>query len=113
LPPAIDLEFSGFNKKQHPPPKEFQRELAAFRDEIVARYGKTPVVYSTSDFQSQYLTQMQIECLWIREIITKPRQRWVFWQFSSRGRVSGVRTLVDLNVFNGAQEKFQEFLSEH
>jgi lysozyme len=30
LPPAIDLEFSGYNKDRRPSRDEFQRELAAF-----------------------------------------------------------------------------------
>src|SRR5437870_491382 len=38
LPPAIDLEFSGYNKKQRPSPKDFQRELALFWDAIFAHY---------------------------------------------------------------------------
>ena len=55
LPPAIDLEFSGYNKKPGPAPEEFQRELSAFWDAIVEHYRQVPVVYTTGDFQKQYL----------------------------------------------------------
>ena len=106
LPPAIDLEFSGFNKERRAAPDEFQRELSAFWDAIFEHYRKTPVVYTTNDFQKQYLVAMPIERLWIREVLSTPRQSWTFWQFSPRGRVRGVQTFVDLNVFHGSQEEF-------
>lgn len=99
LPPAIDLEFSGYNKERRPPPEDFQRELAIFWDAVVAHYRKLPVVYTASDFQKQYLRFMPIERLWIREVVLKPDSGWTFWQFSARGRVRGVPTFVDLNVF--------------
>jgi lysozyme len=107
LPPAIDLEFSGWNTSHTPSAQEFEREFSAFWDALVARYGTTPVVYTTKDFQKQYLAQMPIDRLWIREVIVKPPPPWVFWQFSPRGRVPGVSTFVDLNVFNGSAADLQ------
>jgi lysozyme len=101
LPPAIDLEFSGWNTSHPQSAKDFQREFSAFWDALLTRYGKTPVVYTTKDFQKQYLAQMPIDRLWIREVLLKPPPPWMFWQFSPRGRVPGVSTFVDLNVFNG------------
>lgn len=106
LPPAIDLEFSGYNKKPGPAPEEFQRELAAFWDAIVEHYRQVPVVYTTEDFQKKYLAEMPIERLWIREVVTTPSVPWTFWQFSPRGRLRGVPTFVDLNVFQGSREDF-------
>ena len=108
LPPAIDLEFSGYNKERRPSAEDFQRELSAFWDAIFSHYQKLPVVYTTSDFQKQYLAQMPIEHLWIREVILFPRQPWTIWQFSPRGRVRGVSGFVDLNVFNGRAADFQK-----
>jgi lysozyme len=108
LPPAIDLEFSGYNKSRRPSSQEFQRELSAFWDEVLVRYRRTPIIYTTADFQKQYLTKMPVERLWIREVITKPREPWMFWQYSPRGKLRGVPTFVDLNVFHGALADFQK-----
>jgi lysozyme len=110
LPPAIDLEFSGWNMRHTQSSKDFQRELSVFWDTILAHYGATPVVYTVKDFESQYLAQMPIERLWIREVILKPPPPWMFWQFSSRGRVPGISTFVDLNVFNGSAADFEMLL---
>lgn len=106
----IDLEFSGYNKERRAAPDEFQRELSAFWDAIFSHYHKTPVVYTTADFQKQYLAEMPIERLWIREVLSTPRQPWTFWQFSPRGRVQGVTTFVDLNVFHGTPEDFAKLI---
>jgi lysozyme len=34
------------------------------------------------------------------------------WQLSSTGRVKGITGDVDINVFNGYADQWQEFLSE-
>ena len=109
LPPVIDLEFSGHNKDRRPATEAFLRDLSSFWDAIVSRYRKIPVVYTASDFQKQYLAQMPVERLWIREIVTSPPPSWTIWQFSSRGRVHGVPGFVDLNVFNGTLVDFEKF----
>ena len=108
LAPAIDLEFSGYNRDRRPSADDFQRELSVFWDAIVEHYGKVPVVYTASDFQRQYLLAMPIERLWIREVIFIPASGWTLWQFSPRGRVSGVRGFVDLNVFRGGDAEFEK-----
>jgi lysozyme len=108
LAPAIDLEFSGYNRDRRPSVDDFQRELSAFWDAIVEHYGKVPVVYTASDFQKQYLRAMPIERLWIREVIFVPASGWTLWQFTPRGRVSGVQGFVDLNVFRGGDVEFEK-----
>ena len=114
LPPAIDLEFSGYNRHRHPPHGEFVKELAAFVDAITERYKKPPAIYTTSEFRNEYLRSMSIECLWIREVLTRPRtdtNDWIFWQFSGRGRIRGIGTFVDLDVFNGSGSEFDELVN--
>jgi lysozyme len=106
LPPAIDLEFSGYNKDRRPPPEEFQRDLATFWDAVFAHYRKLPVVYTASDFQKQYLRFMPVERLWIREVVLRPDSGWTFWQFSARGHVRGVPGFVDLNAFHSNTTEF-------
>jgi lysozyme len=112
LPTAIDLELSGYNVRRTQSPNEFAKELSVFFDTVSARYGKLPVIYTTHDFQKKYLKTMSVDRLWIREIITQPRQNWMFWQFSERGRIHGIHGFVDLDVFSGDRVRFEEFLQE-
>jgi lysozyme len=109
LPPAIDLEISGYNRTHTEAVPEFQRELSAFIAAVSAHFRKTPVIYTTSDFQKDYLSGLALDRFWIREVIVKPRTTWSLWQFSARGRVRGVRGFVDLNVFRGTRAEFEEF----
>jgi lysozyme len=110
LPPAVDLEISGYNAGRTQSTNDFARELSVFFDTISAHYGKSPIIYTTYDFQKRYLKTMTVDRLWIREIISEPRQNWMFWQFSERGTVRGIPTLVDLNVFRGSVREFQALL---
>jgi lysozyme len=42
----------------------------------------------------------------------KPRifRDWHFWQYSETGRVNGILSKVDFNVFNGDSVEFRELL---
>lgn len=37
---------------------------------------------------------------------------WTFWQYNHRGKVSGVRGDVDINVFSGSREDWEKMLAE-
>ena len=39
----------------------------------------------------------------------KPDVNLVYWQLSPDGRVRGIKTEVDINVFNGFQKEFEEY----
>jgi lysozyme len=110
LPPAIDLEISGYNRGRTQSPNDFAKELSVFFDIVSAHYGKSPVIYTTYDFQKRYLKKMSVDRLWIREIIATPRQNWMFWQFSDRGKVQGIKGFVDLDVFHGSVPEFEALL---
>jgi lysozyme len=98
LPPAVDLE----------PPQgggrltsaEVRRELTAFLAIVEARYRQHAVLYVTPRFFATYRDALPKRPMWRRSIQSRPAPdgSWMFWQYLSRGRVSGIRTLVDLNV---------------
>jgi hypothetical protein len=35
--------------------------------------------------------------------------KWMFWQYSDKGRINGINARVDLNVFNGSLEDLYRF----
>ena len=48
---------------------------------------------------------------WIRSVAAEPHERyadrpWTFWQFTTTGRVPGIRGDVDRNAFFGSEEQF-------
>lgn len=114
LPPVIDLEFSG-NCQRRPSPAELDRELTAYIQKVTTVYRQQPILYVTNEFYTAYLQgKFTKYTIWISDFYTTPdlnrdERKWLFWQYSERGRVAGIDTLVDLNVFNGRIEQFQYF----
>lgn len=114
LPPAIDLEFGG-NSKKIPLREELNKELQDFIREVRNHYGVEPIIYALYNSYQEYLTgRYQENPVWIRDILWHPKLKdgrdWVFWQYSNRGRVSGIKGFVDLNVFKGNEKEFRKVL---
>jgi len=114
LPPVIDLEFAG-NCHARPSRKALLDELRDYIVEIERVYHQAPMFYVTYNCYDRYLKgQLEDYDIWIRDIFRYPRlqddREWVFWQYSNRGRLSGIETFVDLNVFHGDEMRFMKFL---
>ena len=115
LPPAIDLEFSG-NCSARPSREEVLKEIADFATLVKRRYGKTPIIYATSQSYEAFLDGDRTDYpIWIRNIYNFPKlpdgKEWAFWQYANRGRLHGIDGFVDFNVFSGSPEEFQNFLA--
>ena len=114
LPPVIDLEFGG-NCQARPSRENLVHELTAYIAEIEQTYQQTPILYVTYEAYGVYLSgEFEHLALWIRDIFRYPRlpdnRPWLFWQYSNRGRLQGIPTYVDLNVFHGNAEEFTRLL---
>jgi lysozyme len=116
LPPAIDFESSG-NCKARPKKDTVLKELTVFIRALEKRYGQSPILYVTYDSYEAYIKGVfPAYHVWIRDIFRKPhisdRLSWTFWQYAHRGRVEGIKGLVDLNVFNGTSEAFMAIIKK-
>ncbi len=102
MPPAIDLEFGG-NCSHRPTRKELLSSLDEFASRAQKHYGKNPVLYVTKSFYRHYLRGEDLPySYWVRDLLWRPRipthKAWNYWQFTSRARVQGINTPVDLNA---------------
>ena len=82
---------------------------------VKERTGTTPILYVSQSFVNRYLTDAtdikRNYKVWIaRYGEYKPDIRLAIWQLSPDGRVAGIRGDVDINVFNGYQDEYQDFL---
>lgn len=110
LPPVLDIEKTygvsvGVIKKQ----------LSDWLEIIEKHYGVMPVIYTNIDFYKNYLEKDFAEYpVWIAHYLQpgKPRldSKWLFWQHSEQGRVNGITSPVDFNVFSGDSADFNSFL---
>ncbi len=105
LPPVVDLEFSG-NCNTNKTKKQILLEIQNCLDILENYYEQIPILYVTNEFYNEYLTNKFLKYpIWIRSIYLKPKlidnRKWLFWQYSNRGHLNGIKGYVDLNVFNG------------
>ncbi|MBL7697252.1 MAG: glycoside hydrolase family 25 protein [Chitinophagaceae bacterium] len=110
LPPVLDIEqtygVSGTRLKQRV--KEWLVTVEEY-------YGVKPIIYTNVDFYRQHLeNDFDNYPLWVAHYINKGKPRiyrdWHFWQYSETGRVNGILSKVDFNVFNGDSAEFRRLL---
>ncbi len=115
LPPVVDLEFMGNSKIKLSKSKLFN-ELSNFINIVEKQYHKKPILYSTYEFYEYYLIgHFNNYPIWIRDIFKKPKlidnRNWTFWQYANRARIPWIENYVDLNVFNGNEDEFINFIN--
>ncbi|MGL4489660.1 MAG: GH25 family lysozyme, partial [Rhizobiaceae bacterium] len=88
-------------------------------DKIEAHYGQRPIIYTAPDFYEDNLKgAFKDYPFWLRSVAAHPSKRypnrqWVFWQYSGTGLSSGVKGEIDLNVFNGSQQDWNNWLANN
>jgi lysozyme len=117
LPPVIDLEYDSncintFSKEQ------LLKEIEWMRSQLHQHYGKQPIFYISKAFYNIVIAgEFQDTPLWVREYKSKPELKdnptWLFWQHTNQGKIEGISTPVDLNVFNGDQNDWHKFLKHN
>ena len=118
LPPVLDLEP---DKKQVAQMGGVGGMFSKVRTwlRIVHRItGMKPVLYVGQGFVNKYLPLApdikENYPIWIaRYGQYRPDIRLAFWQLTPYGRVRGIHGEVDINVFNGYKEQFEEFMKTH
>lgn len=114
LPPVLDLEWNGHSKTC---PKKVERSLALEKirlmlTELEQLTGKKPVIYTDITFHKDILEgEFNDYPYWIRSTAAKPEVRyhnrpWAFWQFTTTGRIPGIKGDVDRNAFFGNEGEF-------
>jgi GH25 family lysozyme M1 (1,4-beta-N-acetylmuramidase) len=75
--------------------------------------GKRPIIYTDPKFHREVLEgEFPNHHFWLRSVAARPDEKyrarnWVFWQFTTTGRVHGVAGPVDRNSFNGTGRRLE------
>lgn len=110
LPPVVDIEQTyGVNATI------LKKELKEYLEIIENHYQVKPIIYTNVDFYKRYLGKgFNNYPLWAAHYFqySSPRidRNWDFWQHSEEGRVNGILSKVDFNVFNGDSLQFRNLL---
>jgi lysozyme len=110
LPPVLDIEQLYGVK-----PAKMRKEIKEWLDIVEDHYGVKPIIYTYVTFYSNFLgAEFDDYPLWVAHYQERDRPRikrpWIFWQHNERGRVNGITSRVDFNVFNGDSSEFRELL---
>jgi len=110
LPPVLDIEQTyGVSKEV------IKKEVKKWLEIAETNYNVKPIIYTNIDFYKQNLDGDFDEYpLWVAHYY-QPRQPrikrdWVFWQHDDNGRVNGILSPVDFNVYSGDSIAFRQFL---
>lgn len=119
LPPVLDAEWNGHSRKC---PQKISRELALEKIKIMLRAmeahtGKRPIIYTDITFHEDVLVgELPGYKVWVRSVAADPAERyedrrWAFWQYTTTGRVPGIKGDVDRNAFHGTHKEWLAFMS--
>jgi lysozyme len=110
LPPVLDVEQTN-NISQD----KLNHQIVDWLKQVESYYNIKPIIYTNIDFYNKYLREdFDDYPVWIAHYLQpdKPRidHQWIFWQHSEKGRIDGIKTPVDFNVFAGDSTDFQNLL---
>jgi lysozyme len=110
MPPVLDAEqLNGATAEQ------VRTEMKKWLDIVENHYQVKPIIYTNVDFYNKILgSEFDKYPLWVAHYYQSEQPRigreWIFWQHSDEGRVNGVVSKVDFNVFNGDSTAFKNLL---
>jgi lysozyme len=110
LPPVLDVEAIGRTK-----PADLRKEVKKWLMTVEEHYSVRPIIYTNANFYDSYLSgHFDDYPLWVAHYLEpyEPRvnRDWTFWQHSEKGRVDGITSFVDFNVFKGDSLAFRSLL---
>lgn len=96
--PIIDIELSKKDNRA-----KILKEIAEYIKEVEKHYKKKVIIYTNYFTYENFIKNEFCENkLWIRDTKFFPRieenDRWIIWQYSNRGIVSGIKGFTDKNV---------------
>lgn len=117
FPPVFDVEPTDHQIEILGGADKLLSEMRVWLNEVEHHLGIRPILYVNQNFVERYLSKApdlkKGYQIWIaRYSEYQPGIRLCMWQLSSTGRVKGITGDVDINVFNGYADQWQEFLSE-
>lgn len=115
FPPVLDVEPSEAQIRRMGGDEELFKQVRIWLETVKKHTGVSPILYISQQFVNKHLPSapdiMRDYRVWIaRYGEYKPDVRLIFWQLCPDGRVKGIRGEVDINIFNGYKDQYDNFL---
>ena len=110
LPPVLDVEeLYGVR------PDSMRSRVAAWLNIVEDTYNVKPVIYTNVSFYKNFLGhQFDDYPLWVAHYFVQQQpgvdEGWKFWQHNATGKINGIKTRVDFDVFSGDTTTFNSLL---
>ena len=107
LPPVLDIEKLPKEQSLDSLKVGLKRWLSA----VEAHYKVKPIIYTGEKYYDDFLKEEFSDYLfWIANYNfyrEKIEEDWLFWQFTEKASVSGIKGNVDVNIYNGDVEQLR------
>lgn len=116
LPPVLDVEPTDGQIEQYGGEDVLFDAMRTWLTIVERAVGKRPILYVSQTFIKTHLVHAPDLCqnypFWIaRYNVYRPEVKLHFWQLCYDGRVAGIHGGVDINIFNGYQEQYDEWVA--
>ncbi|OXA81485.1 lysozyme [Flavobacterium aquidurense] len=105
LPPVLDIERLPKNQ----PLDSLKKGLKRWLNKVEKHYQVRPIIYTGERYYSDFLKEEFSEYLfWIANYNfyrEKIEDDWLFWQFTEKASLPGIKHRVDVNIYNGDLEQ--------
>jgi lysozyme len=97
-------------------PELARRKIAILLRGMERHTGKRPIIYTDIPFHADVMEGHFADyAYWLRSVAAEPHERyenrdWTFWQYTTTGRVPGIKGAVDRNAFTGTRAQWQAYL---
>ena len=121
LPPVLDVEWNAHSRTcpKRIDPALARRKIAIMLKAMEQHTGKKPIIYTDIPFHADVMAgHFEGYPYWLRSVAAPPEERydnrsWTFWQYTTTGRVPGIKGGVDRNAFAGSRKQWQDFLRKN
>lgn len=107
LPPVLDIEKLPAGQSLDSLKIGLQRWL----NKVETYYGVKPIIYTGEKYYKDFLKQDFGDYpFWIANYnftVEKIDEDWLFWQFTERSVIDGIKGKTDVNIFNGGKRELR------
>lgn len=107
LPPVLDIERLAETQSM----ARLKVGLRRWLEAVETHYKVKPIIYTGEKYYDDFLKEEFSDYLFWIANYNFYRERieadWLFWQFTEKGTVPGIRGNVDVNIYNGDLQQLQ------
>lgn len=112
LPPVLDIEETGSLS-----PEQLRKASLTWLKIVEKQYKVPPILYTNYKFKKDYLNTKEFDHYpyWIAHYYVRSLTysgKWRFWQHTDCGKLEGIKTKVDLNIYNGSMYELRHLCIE-